>query len=186
MDKDAIRAEARDRRRGLDPAQAAAHSARICTRICQLPEWLGATAVLSYVPAKENEADVWPLVRGRLAESRPVFVPVTGPGHQLRWSRIEGWQELAPGRYGIPEPREDCLRFEPIPEGAVCLVPGVAFAPDGARIGFGRGYFDRFLASFDGLSIGVAFETQLYPALPREEHDVPVQVVVTESAVYRP
>ena len=88
--------------------------------------------MLSYVPAKENEADVWPVVRERMGLCGGVFVPVTGLGNHLRWSRLDAWEELGPGHFDIPEPRVECQRFDPIPPGAVCLVPGLGFAPDGA------------------------------------------------------
>lgn len=184
MDKAALRSEIRKRRRALRAVEAAARSVQICARIAALPAWQEAAAVLSYVPAKENEADIMPVLRDRLGHCGGVYVPVTGPGDRLRWSRLAAWEELGPGRYDIPEPREECLRLDPIPPGSICLVPGLAFAPDGARIGFGRGYFDRFLAEFDGISVGVAYDFQIFPDLPVEDHDVRMDLVVSESAVY--
>jgi 5-formyltetrahydrofolate cyclo-ligase len=185
MDKAALRSEVRKRRRALRAVEAASRSVQLCARIAALPEWQEADAVLSYVPAKENEADVMPVLRDRLGHCGGVYVPVTGPGNRLRWSRLEAWEELGPGHFDIPEPRKEYLRVEPPPSGSICLVPGLAFSPDGARIGFGRGYFDRFLADFDGTSVGVAYDFQMYPELPVETHDVRLDIVVSESAVYR-
>jgi 5-formyltetrahydrofolate cyclo-ligase len=114
-----------------------------------------------------------------------VLVPVVrGPGEML-WSRLETWDDLARGHFGLLEPRGDRTRPSTPPPGAICLVPGIAFTPDGGRIGYGGGYFDRFLIYFDGFTAGMAFNVQMRDALPLDECDVRVHAVVTESAVYR-
>ncbi len=65
------------------------------------------------------------------------------------------------------------------------LVPGLGFSPDGARIGYGGGYYDRFLATLreDALRIGVCYECQVRDRLPTEQHDVPMTHLITEARI---
>jgi 5-formyltetrahydrofolate cyclo-ligase len=98
--------------------------------------------------------------------------------------QIHGRNELQPGRFGLLQP--DPAKAVPIESGdnAVCLVPGIAFTQTGARIGYGGGYYDRFLAHFSGISIGLAFELQLAPSLPQDSNDKNVNFLVTENNWY--
>jgi 5-formyltetrahydrofolate cyclo-ligase len=95
---------------------------------------------------------------------------------------------LRPGRFGIPEPADDdATRVDP--GGAdLVLVPGVAFAPGGGRVGYGGGYYDALLRGFapheDGpVTVGIGFEFQVCPEVPREKWDAAVDAVVTECGV---
>nr|HPK00418.1 5-formyltetrahydrofolate cyclo-ligase [Candidatus Hydrogenedentota bacterium] len=119
------------------------------------------------------------------ASSQPVLVPVTlGKGRML-WSRLESMEELAPAAFGVLEPRPEYRRDMAPPADSVVLVPGLAFTESGWRIGYGGGYFDRFLAEFPGTKIAIAYALQLIPEMPAEAHDIPMDIIVTESRVYR-
>lgn len=67
----------------------------------------------------------------------------------------------------------------------VLLIPGLAFTTEGVRLGRGKGYFDRYLASFDGIKIGVAFESQVFKQLPCDDYDIDMDYLVTEKNIYR-
>ena len=185
MTKKEIRRVALARRRALSPDLAAAWSRAACARLSSMPEFERASALLSYVAAKDNELDTGPLLRSMLAAGRTVLIPVVRGPDEMLWSRLESWDDLAPGRFGLLEPRADRLRPCAAPAGALCVVPGIAFTRGGARIGYGGGYFDRFLAGFEGFTAGLAYEMQLYPDLPAEKHDIPLHAVVTETGLYR-
>ena len=90
---------------------------------------------------------------------------------------------LAPGSFGLHEPTGAAF---PLGEIAAFVVPGVAFDRDGGRLGWGRGYYDATLALVrpGALCIGVAFECQLVERVPRDEHDINLDLVVTEAATY--
>jgi 5-formyltetrahydrofolate cyclo-ligase len=107
---------------------------------------------------------------------------------------LQGWNQLIPGAYGIREPdpaMTPALGDDAMPE--VVFVPGLAFGRDGGRVGYGGGYYDRFAAArlkHSGkasrtLWIGAAFEAQLVDGLPLETHDLAMNGIVTEKAVYR-
>jgi 5-formyltetrahydrofolate cyclo-ligase len=91
---------------------------------------------------------------------------------------------LVPGPYGILEPRRDTREYVVPPDDAPVIVPGIAFSPAGHRIGYGKGYYDRFLAAHHGLKLGLAYEMQIVPSIPSDTHDVPVDLVITETATY--
>lgn len=173
-------------RRALSPEAVAANSRRIVERVQALPEFAAASAVLTYVASKDNEVETKELICSLLAETRPVLVPIARRGGALAWSRLLALDEIGPGRFGVLEPRRPHIRVQEPPQDAIALVPGIAFCTVGYRIGYGGGYFDRFLGHFTGVAVGLAYECQIAPAWAAETHDVPVEVLVTEERVLRP
>lgn len=184
MDKDTLRKDFLVRRRAMSREDVVAKSASIAARLAQLDVLRAGSPLLTYVSSKDNEVDTLGIIRGAITGGREVLVPVAEPKGVLTWSRLAGLEELAEGRFGILEPKPECRRIVAPPDGAVCLVPGIAFTRQGYRIGYGGGYFDRFLAQFRGTSIGLAFELQLLQAVTLEIYDVSVDVVVTEKDTY--
>ena len=172
-------------RRSLSPRQVSTWSEQAISRLRSLPEFTGARAYLVYLASKDNELDTLPFVEDLIREGRVVLVPVGGKERTLVWSRIESLAEATPSTFGILEPRSECIRPVEPPAGSLAVVPGIVFTRDGGRIGYGAGYYDRFLAGFEGVKIGLAYEAQLAAAIPMEPHDVPLDIVVTEVAVYR-
>ena len=88
--------------------------------------------------------------------------------------------DLREARYGIPEPVEACPAF-PLNQLDLVFVPGVAFAPDGARLGRGRGFYDRLLKMVNSQKIGIGFSAQLLPVIPTEPHDARLTAIVTPA-----
>lgn len=189
--KAAIRREYLAARQALSAAEWAERSRAVLERLASVAEFRDATTVLTYVSSKDNEVDTQASIESMLTRGVCVVVPIAGEDCRLTWSRLESLSELGPGRFGILEPLPEFVRPTDPPDSAVVLVPGIAFTRDGYRIGYGGGYFDRFLADFGGVSIGLAFDLQI---LQRETtdaaslfqpHDAPVDIVVTESSTYR-
>lgn len=88
--------------------------------------------------------------------------------------------DLESGKFGIPEPRAACKSLQ-LNQLDLVLVPGVAFSPDGARLGRGRGFYDRILDSVTGRKIGVAYDEQIVESVPAEAHDQRVTDIVTPT-----
>jgi 5-formyltetrahydrofolate cyclo-ligase len=181
-DKAALRQRMLELRRTLPPDEAAQRSVAIMERLLESPVMRNAETLLTYVASKDNEVDTRPLIGRLLTEHRRVLVPVTLPGRQLAWARIAALDDLTPSRFGVLEPREHLLRLEDPSPGALCMVPGIAFDPDGYRIGYGGGYFDRFLSACEVYSIGLAYDLQILDSIPRDPWDRPVNKVLTETA----
>lgn len=184
--KSQLRAEYLARRRAIPPEAWREKSDQIAARLLALPEVDAATRILCYVSGKDNEVDTLPLIKRFLADGKSVGVPRSLPGGRLEWRVLSSLEQLSPGAFGIPEPSPSLTPLYESPKTAdICLVPGIAWDKSGYRIGYGKGFYDRFLSYFIGLSLGLAFDAQVTHELPRESHDRPVKLLLTESGVRR-
>ena len=162
----------------------AALSDELCRQAEVLPEYRRATWVLGYAPFR-REPDIRPLIERALAAGKRVAMPrcVTAD-HTLGFYEIRSWAELETGSYGIAEPpAEEERRWQPTAD-AVCFVPALGYDNDGYRLGYGGGYYDRFLPTFAGVSVGLC-PSECLTKLPREINDRPVTAVVTERGRIR-
>lgn len=164
------------RARARHLGHAPALSARICAHLAGLE-----AKVIAVFASHEGEPDLADVVDIWLSQGRTVLYPrVTGPG-QMELCRVGARSELYPGKFGILEPLG--ARFDGDVE--VVLVPGLAFDLHGHRLGFGAGFYDRFLGrDSEVVAIGVAFDWQVVSRLPSEPHDRPVSAVLTDRRVY--
>ncbi len=168
-------------------------SAEICQRIVTADGYRQAQTVLWYVHCR-SEVRTIPALRQALTGEQRIVVPyctLDAAGEKVLglW-RLQALDELQPGAWHILEPpRERWLEPErqirPDQLEAV-IVPGVAFDRQGGRLGNGAGYYDRLLQTVrsDTVLVGVCYEAQLFPRIAMEPHDVPMNVVVTEQAIY--
>ena len=145
-----------------------------------------APIVLTYV-SFGPEVDTRALIGELLAEGRRVAVPrVERETHKMVFCEIGSLDELSPGTMNILEPPADAPALT-VPQMVFtcCLVPGLVFDGAGHRVGYGGGYYDRFLSFYPGNKIGLARVTQLSSnPLPVGEHDVPVDFLVSEGTVW--
>ena len=93
--------------------------------------------------------------------------------------------ELQKGMYGIYEPDIKKCEKATFSEKSLCIVPGVAFGRNGERLGFGKGYYDRFLESFNGRTVGLSFEECMSDSIPMEEHDRKIDYLITDKKIYK-
>lgn len=153
-------------------------------RLVESPLFSQAKTILTYVGSKGTELETGPLIAMALAAGKMVLVPVTRPGGVMLWSRLERLTDLEMSTRGILEPRANSISWE-TPGDGLCVVPGVCFRHDGHRIGFGGGYYDRFLDTFTGSTAALAPEALFGVDFPVETHDRPVSVVFTEAGAHR-
>jgi 5-formyltetrahydrofolate cyclo-ligase len=135
-----------------------------------------------------SEIDTIPMMRRALSEGKRVAAPAADRGRrQLTPREVRDIAtDLAPGAYSIREPKERCQLVER--DGIdLVIVPAAVWSEDGHRIGYGGGYYDRFLPQVPRASrIGLGFEVQVVESVPHGPHDLPVHVLVTEARVRRP
>ena len=164
------------------PRPSAAASRVICARAAQCGEFAAAKTVLAFYPLA-SEPDIRPLLQHILDSGRTLLLPRTEGGGVMRALRVRSLAELEKRPpYGIYEPPETAAELTP----DVVLVPGMAFDEAGYRLGHGGGYYDRYLSGFTGGTIGVSFDALVLEAVPREAHDRPVDVIVTERRTIYP
>ena len=189
VSKVVLRQWARQRRAGLTDTDVRQASARVCARVLGLPEFRAARAVALFVPLP-GEIDVNSLIKEcqRQGKDRlfPRFAADTGGYRLVPVHDLEA--ETAPGRFGIREPLPQLAAASGAwlaQAGLLWIVPGLVFDPEGTRLGRGGGWYDRLLAQAPGLKVGVAFDWQLLPRVPRADRDVSMDIVVTETRVFR-
>lgn len=179
-DKKELRRALRELRDSIEEKNRLVFSERICNSCLSLPEYKNADTVLLYF-ASGSEADLVILAKNALAAGKIVGYPrVEGKG-QMSFYRVFSLSQLEAGYYGIREPKNDA---PPCPiAGAVCFVPAIAFDKRGYRLGYGGGFYDRFLENFKGVSVGITYEETLHECLPTETHDKKTDYIITEKRV---
>ena len=184
--KKELRKKVQELRDAIDPEQRKILSARVADNLWSVPEFAAAKSILFFISFR-SEVDTVPMIRRALNEDKITCVPCTNDGSKaMVASRILDLEaDLELGNYDILEPRDECLRPVPAGDIDVVLMPGVAFDITGGRLGYGGGYYDRFLekCSPSCALIAVAFEIQIVEHVPCADHDVHIHKVVTESRV---
>ena len=182
--KSDIRAFARERRAAIPAEERATLSSAAAGRLATLPECLSAELVAGYFATAE-EIDPAPALKTIGALGATIAYPrIAGPG-SLTLHAVSGDLDVEDGPFGIRQPTMASPAVDPA-EVDVVIVPGVAFDAAGQRVGYGGGYYDRFLPrTGNAFRVGLCFEEQLLGAIPTQEHDVSVDVVVTPKRVVR-
>lgn len=164
------------RLRAMDPAQREAKSAALRQKLLHLLPAKGLRIGL-YAPLP-HEVDLMPLF-GECPGHHYAF-PRCLPGHRLSFHEVTSPRdELIPGAHGILAPRPGLPAMEAEHLDAL-IIPGVAFSLSGARLGYGGGYYDRFIpACPHARLIALAFDEQLLDSIPTEEHDIPIPLVLS-------
>ena len=140
-------------------------------------EFSKAKNVLFYV-STGNEVDTRKMILDCLT-TKNIYVPYVQE-NEMKFSQIRSLNDLEKGIYGILEPKQK--KDEGVALDVV-IVPGVAFDEEGNRIGYGKGYYDKFLKNTKAKTIALAYEAQIEDAVTCDEHDVPVQKIITERRV---
>jgi 5-formyltetrahydrofolate cyclo-ligase len=154
----------------------------ILARLRDLPVYRAMKAVLFYHPMAD-EVDLTPLIRENCARGLSICLPLClADTCDIAIKRIANLNDLRPGPYGIMEPQAECEDF-PVADLDGILTPGRAFDKSGHRIGRGAGYYDRFFKTAQAVKIAAAFSSQIFPEIPVEPHDIPVDFIITEEQI---
>jgi len=172
-EKKVLRQELAAKRNAIPPEAKHAWDKAICKALSGiLKEY---EFVLAFYPIG-SEPDILAALKESAATiALPKCDPVT---NEMRFYHAN-WETLSPGAHGIPEPKENS-RFA-IRNSQLCLVPGLAFDREGYRLGYGKGYYDRFLAQNEIETLGICYEAMLFDHLPRGAQDIPVRKILTEK-----
>jgi 5-formyltetrahydrofolate cyclo-ligase len=184
--KSELRRAAIARRDALSVQEIRRRSAAASSHLFGLPEVESARTVMFFVTFG-SEIDTVPMIEQALARGKRVVAPRAEPEErELRPCEVrDPTRDLAPGAHDIREPVAGC-REVALEEIDVVIVPAAAWAEDGFRVGYGGGYYDRFLARVPRtVRVGLGLEVQVVPEVPRSNHDLPVQMLVTEAGVRR-
>jgi len=182
VSKDAIRKEMLQKRRALPLAERRSRSLSISRRLLSASVFQRAVSLQVYLSNSE-EVQTDGIIQAAHCLKKQVVVPVLDRKRRMFFSRLERLKPevLEQGPFGIRQPRLKFQKKVAPAEIGLWIIPGLAFDPQGHRIGYGGGYYDRVLESLGAPLLGLAFECQIMDHLPVEATDRPVDQVVTES-----
>ena len=184
-EKDAIRKECSTKRDEIELSERQQRSEKICKLATSLVSFRHADIILLYAPIK-SEIDVMPIFKEALEKGKRVAFPRCNVEERtMKFHFVTSEDDLTPCAYGIREPREDLEVYDPqSTQGvAVCYVPGLAFDAYGYRLGYGKGYYDKFMNQFTGCTIGVVYSEFIIKSLPRGRFDCHCDIMLTEKGI---
>ena len=175
MDKKELRRQIRELKRAMTSEQIDAASARLGELFLNCPQYKEAKTIYGYLPYNQEVRTV-PMLEQAMREGKRVAVPKCY-GDEMRFIYMDDLSKVEKGYANIPEPIAD----DPVADDktALVLMPGMAFTKDGKRMGYGGGFYDKFLASEpDHPTVALCYDFQMVEDLPTEDYDIPVDCVL--------
>ena len=175
MDKKELRRSIRERKRAMTEEEIVSRSEKLGVLFAQSEAYKNAKTIYGYLPYNQEVRTV-PMLEQALKDGKKVAVPKVY-GDEMKFLYLDDLTKVSKGYAGIPEPIADGPVADD--ETALVLMPGLAFDPQGHRIGYGGGFYDKFLAAEPNHpTLALCYEFQMLPRLDTEEHDIPVDTVL--------
>lgn len=179
--KKEIRAEVKKYRREAAAEEIHKNSEIICNRFLELPEYERAEAVFAYMDCK-NEVETKKVIEQCWKDGKTIAVPKVF-GEIMKYYAINSYEDLEDGYFSIREPKHEILQ-EIVCEDGLMILPGVAFDADRHRVGYGGGFYDRYLEAHPNMKrIAFAFEFQIFEKVPFEIFDRQPEKIITEKRI---
>ncbi|MBE6806439.1 MAG: 5-formyltetrahydrofolate cyclo-ligase [Ruminococcaceae bacterium] len=157
----------------------------IAGQVRRLWQYENNSILLVYV-STDIEVDTYRIIRQALEDGKKVAVPRCVPDtRNMEFYYIDSTDELEPGMFGVLEPIPNPERLYQEKDGGLCLVPAFSYDWQGYRLGYGKGYYDRFLSRFEGNIVGICYSDCVQRSLPHGRYDRPVELLVTEKYLRR-
>jgi len=175
MDKKALRQTIREKKRAMTQQQIDEKSRNLCEQFLATTQYQQAKTVYGYLPYNQEVRTV-PILERALADGKRIAVPKVY-GDEMRFIYLTDLSQVEKGCMGIPEPIED----EPVADDptALVLMPGLAFDTSGHRIGYGGGFYDKYLAKEPNHpTVALCYDFQMLPAIQTDDFDIPVDCVL--------
>ncbi|MEH7441098.1 5-formyltetrahydrofolate cyclo-ligase [Bacillus sp. JJ1122] len=149
-----------------------------------LDEYWEMASTIAITMSKMPEVDTWQIIRKAWEQGKRIVIPKCAPKSRvLDFRELTQFSQLESVYYGLLEPIvSETVKVKPN-EIDLVIVPGLAFSKTGYRLGFGGGYYDRFLANYQGNTLSLAFESQIVSDIPIESHDIPVSKIISNVEV---
>lgn len=180
--KDRLRMRLLGRRKSIAPGDRCIWDSEIALHLLRLPEYETASKLLIYLSTPWEVSTQAPIAHA-IGIGKLVAVPRWGGG-RMEFCQFTDYNLMTPGRKGILQPTVDIDPLTDLSD-AICVVPALAVDTCGMRIGYGGGYYDRFLSEFKGYSVILAYDSMVLPKLPSEPHDLAVNGIITPNGVIR-
>ncbi len=159
----------------------------VVMKLLSLASFRFAETVLLYYPIK-GEMDILAVANEAIKEGKKVAFPHCDTGSStMTYHIVSSLDELKEGSYGIPEPPSELPVYTPSKDkNDLIIIPAVCFDRHGYRVGYGKGYYDRYLNDFGGTAVGVTFHRLLRSSVPRGRFDKQVSLIITEKGAFSP
>ncbi len=154
-------------------------SKTIQNRLGSIAAYRDAVRIGAYHPIG-SEILTQEIIQNLISSGKEVFLPRISGRDNMEFGRIRDFSDLEKGSLGIMEPKDGCPVGDPLD---VVLVPTVGISPDGVRLGYGHGYYDRFLAGCSAVTVSLTLEKQVIKKIPQSSHDILIDWIVTEERV---
>lgn len=178
-DKTSLRKYIKDKKKSMSEDEIASYSSQITTRLIALKEYKEVQRIYAYA-SYNQEVRTRQLIEYAIADGKLVLVPKVY-GDIMKFHYIDSYDELVCGAYGIPEPDND--RIDEVNKGFM-LLPGLCFDKNHHRMGYGGGFYDKYLSeNTQFFKVAAAYDFQVMDSIPYEEYDIPVDKIVTPARV---
>ncbi len=179
--KNELRQKSKIYRASLDLSLKQECEAKILGFIFNLPNFSEFKTILCYV-STPIEVDTHKIIEKLLEQGKTVAVPKCIDGtRDMKFYCISSFEQLEKGTFGVLEPKiSECEKLRDF-RSSVCIIPALMFDSEGYRLGYGKGYYDRFLSKFSGTKIGICFEECFVDKLPHGYFDVAADILITEK-----
>lgn len=187
MDKKQVRKYVKEKKKLLTPEYVKEYSGKLSELFCETEAYKKSAVILSYL-AYNTEIDTNEIIKKAWSDGKTIAVPrVTGEG-QMEFFKITSFDETEIGFCGIPEPKTEVDDIPNFTE-ALMIMPGLAFGRDHSRIGYGGGYYDRYIEREEKRGaiinkISLAYDFQIFDTLETEEHDKRVDLVISLDEIF--
>lgn len=181
MDKKQLRKMLSEKRKDIPKEEKLIYDKEISRKIINSDYFKNANQVLVFA-STESEFDTRFIIERCRLQYKRVFYPlcIDNEGN-MKFLKADSVGDLKIGMYDIPEPKPTCKEYKPA-ENDIIIVPCLSVDKNGYRIGYGKGYYDRFLKDFSGVSICPCYEELLTDELPTDEYDIKINVLVTQQS----
>ena len=180
LEKKELRRRVREELSALSRSELVRSDNALFARFLALPQVEAARTIFAFWGIPGREPDTSRLIGELVKRGKTVGLPRMLPEHRMEVRRFEADRPLVKASFGISEPGEDCPLLEREDIGLV-LVPAVCYDRRGFRLGFGGGYYDRWLEHFSGVTVGLCRGAVLRETVPVEAHDAKVDILLTEE-----
>ena len=155
----------------------------IKNKVLNLQEYINSNIVCFYV-SFESEVQTHDLIKSSLESGKRIIVPYVDK-KEIYLSELKNFNNLDLGKFGILAPKKEFVKPFDITNVEAIIIPGIVFDKLGHRIGFGGGYYDKLLRDSKAIKIALCYDFQLFEKIPYEEHDIPVDIIITEKQIIR-
>lgn len=182
MDKRELRKTLKEKRKNIPKDKKAIYDKAVSEEIINSHYFKNASQVLVF-SSTDDEFDTKHIIEACRNESKKIFYPLCINGNgEMKFLQVDSPDDLSEGMYGIFEPRSYCKEYIQ-KENDIVVVPCLSTDKNGYRIGYGKGYYDRFLTNFNGISICPCYEELLTDKLPTDKYDIKVKIIVTQNSM---